>query len=121
MGALAKIERAGFHVALDGDGFEISPSSKLTMPQREFLRQHRAEIIEELKTVNMVNVVNIVSKTMPPENKKGGVYCFRTAENPKAVLVMVDPESELQGAWESLRRKYGDRLIEVFVMPNTQH
>ncbi|MDO9170131.1 MAG: hypothetical protein Q7U18_13725 [Methylobacter sp.] len=55
------------------------------------------------------------------QTKKGGAYCYRTSENPKAVLVMVAPESDLQDAWDELRQKYGDRLIEVFVMPGTQH
>ena len=60
----------------------------------------------------------LIEKSQP---KKGGVYCYRTTENPKAVLVMVAPESDLSDAWESLRHKYGDRLVEVFVMPDTKH
>ncbi|MFU8790346.1 MAG: hypothetical protein ACNA7G_15060 [Methylobacter sp.] len=55
------------------------------------------------------------------QTKKGSVYCYRTTENPKAVLVMVAPETDLSEAWESLHQKYGARLIEVFVMSNTQH
>ena len=108
MGALAKIKDAGFKVTLNGDGFLVTPSSKLTMPQREFLKMHKTEIVGELKAKQ-------------PEPKTGGVYCYRTAENPKAVLVMVDPESDLKGAWESLRQKYGDRLIDVFIMSKTKH
>ena len=53
MGALSKIKSAGFEVTLDGDGFEISPSSTLTLTQREFLKLHRAEIIAELKAANV--------------------------------------------------------------------
>ncbi len=121
MGALAKIEQAGFNVVLEGDSFDISPASQLTIPQRAFLKQHRAEIIEELKSVNMVNVVNIDIQTILPENKKGGVYCYRVTDKPKSVLVMVAPESDLKDAWESLRQKYGDRLIEVYPMPITKH
>ena len=60
----------------------------------------------------------LIEKT---QAKKGGVYCYRTAENPKAVLVMVAPETDLKDAWQELRHKYGDRLIEVFVMPDTTH
>lgn len=108
MGALAKIKDAGFQVTLNGDGFLITPSSKLTMPQREFLKLHKAEIVGELKAKQ-------------PEPKKGGVYCYRTTENPKSALVMIAPESDLKDAWESLRQKYSDRLIEVFVMPDTKH
>lgn len=49
MGALSKIREAGFAVSLAGDSFEISPASALTPNQREFLKQHRAEIITELR------------------------------------------------------------------------
>jgi hypothetical protein len=48
MSALAKIEKAGFRVFLDGDNLGISPAKDLTQPQREFLKSHKAEIITEL-------------------------------------------------------------------------
>lgn len=53
MDALSKIKSAGFEVTLEGDGFEISPSSTLTLTQREFLKAHKAEIIAELKAANV--------------------------------------------------------------------
>ncbi len=53
MSALSKIKSAGFEVTLEGDGFEISPSSTLTLTQREFLKAHKAEIIAELKAANL--------------------------------------------------------------------
>lgn len=52
MAALSKIREAGFHVALVGDGFEIEPASALTQNQRDFLKSHKAEIIEELQAEN---------------------------------------------------------------------
>lgn len=48
MAALLKIREAGFAVALAGDKLSINPASALTSNQREFLKAHRAEIIEEL-------------------------------------------------------------------------
>jgi hypothetical protein len=48
MSALSRIELAGFSVALAGDSLEITPASLLTQPQREFLKDHKAEIITEL-------------------------------------------------------------------------
>ena len=48
MSALLKIRDAGFDVVLDGDSFKITPASSLTMTQREFLKSHKAEIINEL-------------------------------------------------------------------------
>jgi hypothetical protein len=49
MSALSKIKQAGFDVFLYGDGFKISPSSKLSQNQRAFLKSHKAEIISELQ------------------------------------------------------------------------
>ena len=54
MGALAKIERAGFRVYLDGDSLGITPANNLTLPQREFLKLHKAEIITELSTYQKI-------------------------------------------------------------------
>ncbi len=53
MGALAKIESAGFNVSLVGGNLAVSPASNLTQPQKEFLRSHKAEIIQELKAVTL--------------------------------------------------------------------
>ena len=49
MSPLSKIRNAGFDVALDGEGFIISPVSSLTTTQREFLKSHKSEIITELQ------------------------------------------------------------------------
>ncbi len=48
MSALSIIEQAGFKVFLDGDKLGISPANNLTLPQREFLKFHKPEIINEL-------------------------------------------------------------------------
>ena len=49
MGALQKIREAGFNIALNGDALAISPASALTQNQREFLKQHKTEILGELR------------------------------------------------------------------------
>jgi uncharacterized protein YpuA (DUF1002 family) len=48
MTALPRIQRAGFEVSLSGDSFTVSPASRLTKEQREFLKTHKAEIVKEL-------------------------------------------------------------------------
>jgi hypothetical protein len=45
MSALTKIEKAGFKVFMNGDNLGITPAKDLTLPQREFLKSHKAEII----------------------------------------------------------------------------
>lgn len=55
MSALTRIEEAGFRVFMDGDNLGISPAKDLTLPQREFLKSHKAEIITELSTYLKIN------------------------------------------------------------------
>ena len=66
MGALAKIERAGFRVYLDGDNLGISPAKDLTQQQREFLKLHKAEIITELSIYRkIINWLNSIGENDP--------------------------------------------------------
>ncbi|MEY3289394.1 MAG: hypothetical protein RLZZ419_1636 [Pseudomonadota bacterium] len=57
MTALLKIKNAGFNVSLHGDSFKIIPSSLLTNTQRDFLKSHKAEIIEELQQADTLTVI----------------------------------------------------------------
>ena len=50
MAALSKIREAGFSVVLVDDKLSINPASALTPNQREFLKSHKSEIINELRT-----------------------------------------------------------------------
>jgi hypothetical protein len=50
--ALMKIRQSGFTVSLVDGCIEISPFSKLTPTQRDFLKSHKAEIISELCEVS---------------------------------------------------------------------
>jgi phage tail sheath protein FI len=54
MSALTKIEKAGFKVFMNGENLGITPAKDLTLPQREFLKSHKAEIITELSTYRKV-------------------------------------------------------------------
>ena len=49
MAALAKIRRAGFDVALDGERLKVVGASKLTTEQRAFLKEHKTELMAELR------------------------------------------------------------------------
>ncbi|MGJ0485143.1 MAG: hypothetical protein ACR65R_11515 [Methylomicrobium sp.] len=69
MSALTKIRQAGFSIDLVGDSFAISPASALTPNQREFLRAHKAQIIQELSAYN----ARII--TPPPTVDDDRHYC----------------------------------------------
>jgi hypothetical protein len=49
MNALSIITQSGFNVFLNNDKLIVSPSSKLTNEQREYIKLHKAEIISELQ------------------------------------------------------------------------
>jgi len=66
MSALTKIENAGFKVFLTGDTLGITPAKDLTLPQREFLKSHKAEIITELSTYQkIINWLNSIGENNP--------------------------------------------------------
>ncbi len=53
MSALLKIQSAGFKLSIKNpDGLGVAPASKLTDEQREFIRSHKDEILDELKAAN---------------------------------------------------------------------
>src|SRR5690554_1464117 len=45
---LSRIEQAGFTMRAEGDRLIVSPFSKLTDEQREFIRRHKDELLVEL-------------------------------------------------------------------------
>lgn len=58
MSALTKIKQAGFDVTLVDGFIEITPASKLTQIQLDFLKAHKLEIINELK-VEALSVIDV--------------------------------------------------------------
>jgi hypothetical protein len=45
---ISDLKVAGFSVAAEGPDLVVMPASKLTDPQRQFIRQHKAEIMAAL-------------------------------------------------------------------------
>jgi hypothetical protein len=45
---IEKIKNSGFTIELDGDGFIVSPSDKLTQQQCEFMKANKMQIMAEL-------------------------------------------------------------------------
>lgn len=111
MDILSEISQAGLVITLAGDQLKITNPSKLTDVLRGLIRTNRQEIIKGI---------------MEQQENRGlmtgaRVYCYRTTDNPKSVLTNIATESELSEVHESLKLRYGDRLIEVYPMPITKH
>ena len=80
-----KIKNAGFDVSLNGDNFRITPASFLSTRQREFLKLHNAEIINELQAEtiaiqtevdNFVSCADCLHFKCNNSHGKGGGYCL---------------------------------------------
>lgn len=61
MNALLKVKNAGFRVELENERLFIEPFSKLKPNQLEFLKAHKAEIIEELKHEQVANSAHVLT------------------------------------------------------------
>lgn len=93
MSALSRIEKAGFKISLAGDALKVSPFSKLTIQQREFLKSHKAEIIEELQ-----NRVEWVDLPEPAPNAIM-VICYTPAGNKIDVVARDEDHTEFLRRW----------------------
>ena len=49
---IEQIERCGFHLEVDGSDIVVSPSGRLTDPQRQFIREHKQDILAALTAAN---------------------------------------------------------------------
>lgn len=89
MSALLKIKKAGFEISLYGDGFEVYPADKLTTGQREFLKSHKAEIMNELTTANLKaeQTANEIINRL--------VKCY----SPSGLVYEVEARDEEHAAW----------------------
>ena len=86
MTLLSKIKRAGFQVTLTETGnLAVTPASKLTQSQFEFLRSNKARIIEELKSS-----VEWIEYVEPDSNDQMTVTCY----TPSGGKILVKADSE---------------------------
>ena len=53
---LQKIQAAGFSLTLDGNDIVVTPPGKLNDQQRQFLKEHKGEILAELQERVVVHV-----------------------------------------------------------------
>jgi tRNA G18 (ribose-2'-O)-methylase SpoU len=80
MSVLNKIRQAGFTLELSGDGFDVTGIKPLTDEQREFIRSHKAEIINELQAEQQRDLINAERTTS--EIVKQLVRCWTPAGIP---------------------------------------
>lgn len=121
---LSKIQSAGFTIEAHDGNLIVTPASKLTDAQRQFIRQHKADLLELLTRTERVTVVaktsigratvdmHIPAKHMPELPHHGAVVRFKLVDN-EGGGTLIDPEG-----WDSARlvleQKYGKRLERLW-------
>ena len=65
---LAKIEQAGFRIAIEGDSLTVAPASNLTDSQRRWIRDHKPEIIGHLRSTATVLEAGQPGNDLPAAN-----------------------------------------------------
>jgi hypothetical protein len=68
--AIQRMERAGFRLETTGEKLRVYPSDKLTAAQRDWLKQHKAEIMAALNTrmdANIREIITLFNATMAVE------------------------------------------------------
>jgi hypothetical protein len=54
MNTLAKFKKDGFTFTLNDSGFNVKPSGRLTDEQRQFIKSHKAEIMQDLREEQLI-------------------------------------------------------------------
>lgn len=112
MNALSIMTQSGFNVSLNDDKLIVSPSSKLTNEQRQFIRQHKPQIIAELKAAKndaglshqdraaILRWLTYINENSQPIIDDVLDYC---SENPEALMYYLARSKEVDRVTRSIK------------------
>ena len=133
MNALSELRKSGFDVSLnEQNGIVISPASKLTQQQREFIKANKPEIVSNLKDYRRTETPQAIQEQIEERAAimefDGGlsrteaekeaasairIYNYKVTDKPDSILTSIMPNTDLEEAERILRRQYGQRLLMV--------
>ena len=133
MNALSELRKSGFDVSLnEQNGIVISPASKLTQQQRDFIKANKPEIVSNLKDYRRTDVQQAIQEQFQERaaimELDGGlsrakaekaavsairIYNYKVTDKPDSILTAIMPNADLEEAERILRRQYGQRLLMV--------
>lgn len=96
MATLDYLRRAGLTVELEGERLRVTPVDRLTIDLRQFVRDHRAELLAELGTTNDSKLIG-----KPPASK----------------IALVDASENKRNAWTITRN--GKPVCQMVSTPCT--
>jgi ArsR family metal-binding transcriptional regulator len=136
VGVLNEINQAGLIISLAGEQLNIANPKKLTDGLRNLIRTNKQDIVRQLSTTNAAKANELLQDIRDQIEERVAimefdaglsrhdaeqaaikairVYCYRVKEKPDSELVAIMPNASLSEAHESLRLRYGNRLLAVY-------
>ena len=125
MSLLERIKKDGFDIKLvDEDFIEITPADKLTTTQLAYLKEHKVEIIAELKAEpeTLVSCGKCLNFKSHNAHGRGAGYCLAGVDNNFFSLWSETPHlcTQFDAAvkWQELPEPKADSLIVTCYTPN---
>jgi len=121
---LQKIQAAGFSLALDGNDIVVNPPGMLNDQQRQYLKEHKGEILAELQDRVVVHVPEYTLATgtrisfdfdVPKANLPALRHSlrFELKDGQGGGSILGKPGASVDEVRDVLGRKYGDRLESI--------
>ena len=95
---LAKIEKAGFQIAIEGDSLTVAPASNLTDSQRRWIRDHKPAILDHLRSTAAVLEAGQPGNDLPAANDMAQPIMVE-AFTPLGGRMLVRANSAEHAAW----------------------
>lgn len=112
---IADIETSGFSLAILDGNLAVAPASQLNTEQREFIRNHKSELVRTLvergRTQMPISTVRRRKVTLSFTLHEQNGHPSRPARG-----CLIDP-SGMESALHCLQRTYGERLATIENMP----
>ena len=121
---------AGFELRVQEYGIAVSPASELTAAQRDFIRKHKPQLMDELKLRDLHEALEEKAAVleyeagMPRDEAEArapeavGAYNYTLVDRPDKVFTLLARGEALAAAKRLLENQYGaDRVVDVRPYP----
>jgi hypothetical protein len=117
MNILNELTNAGLNISLAGAHLKVANPSRLTTGLRNIITTNKSQITKELTAAQIQHEIRGRLEDKPTVISS---YCYRVTDKPNSILTVNTHSQSLLEITETLKEKYGGRLIEVYLMP-TKH
>ena len=118
MNLLNELASAGLDISLVGGYLKVANPSRLTTDLRNTITANKSQLAKELTAAQIQHEIRGRLEDKPTVISS---YCYRVTDKPNSILTVNTHSQSLLEITEALKRKFGGRLIEVYLMPTTKH